>query len=148
MAELVTHNEAWRCLFQHDIASPESTYARTATSRHHKKEERVVRNWKLEKLRRQICDHGGIQEPSEHAGNTALPPCIHQGKHRRSVCRGMIQDATGTFPVAESYRSPTRILQKEKKGAQTTELCTFPWCINTARLDGTSHVSLLVTIHN
>lgn len=52
-----------------------------------------------------------------------MPAILHY--HRVSIkasaeegfCRGMIQDATGTFPAADSNRSSMRILQKQKKGA-------------------------------
>jgi len=74
------------------------------------KEEQVVRNWKQEKPRRQISHHRGIQESSEHIGNTALPSCIHEDKHKRGACRGTIQDAMETFPAADRNQSSMRIL--------------------------------------
>lgn len=41
---------------------------------------------KQEKLRRQICQHRGIQESAKHAGNAVLPPPVYPSRQAQKRC--------------------------------------------------------------
>lgn len=124
-AKLVTHSKVWRHLSRHNIASPDSKCPWTDTSRHVRMVT-VVRNWKQETLRRRICHPGGIQELSEHVGNSALPLRIHQGKHRRDVCRGMMQDTQGPSLQLTAINHQQGFCKRRRKGHKQWNYVHFP----------------------
>lgn len=148
MADLVRCSKAWRHLLQHNIIHPESTYTWTAMPRHHKMKSRWSGTETRETEEADLSAQGdpGVSQACWQCFVTST--CIYPSRQAQQRClQRMFQDRTGNFPAADRNWSSTRILQ-QKKGAQTTELCTLPWCINTARLDGTSYVSLLGIRHN